>query len=238
VLISSLLLLLVVTIIALSMFRSFGMQEKIAGNMREKQRALQAAVSAQQYAENWLSQRGSTNATVDLQPACSMPIGQGQICNLALSQVVPGGDVTTCRGPSAARRSASPICRPGMVVNTTPPSIAQTRPIRAYYSAPIFYIADMGPSSDPTIPGEIYQIDAVGYGGVATTAAVVESTYAVYTSSSSPTGLCDEYQIFGSILGHAARRGAAGPAGANRFAVRISRAAATSTAGTSSRAHA
>ncbi len=32
------LLLVVVTIIALSMFRSFGIQEKIAGNMREKQR--------------------------------------------------------------------------------------------------------------------------------------------------------------------------------------------------------
>ena len=55
VLISSLLLLIVVTIIALSMFRSFGIQEKIAGNMREKQRALSAAVSAQQFAERWLS---------------------------------------------------------------------------------------------------------------------------------------------------------------------------------------
>jgi type IV pilus assembly protein PilX len=54
VLISSLLLLIVVTIIALSMFRSFGMQEKIAGNMREKQRAFQGAVSAQEFAENWL----------------------------------------------------------------------------------------------------------------------------------------------------------------------------------------
>ena len=39
---------------ALSMFRSFGIQEKIAGNMREKQRAVAAAVSAEVYAENWL----------------------------------------------------------------------------------------------------------------------------------------------------------------------------------------
>ena len=59
VLVSSLLLLIVVTIIALSMFRSFGIQEKIAGNMREKQRALQAAVSVQQYAEWWLSSFGA-----------------------------------------------------------------------------------------------------------------------------------------------------------------------------------
>jgi len=35
-LISSLLLLLIITILALSMFRSFGTQERIAGNLREK----------------------------------------------------------------------------------------------------------------------------------------------------------------------------------------------------------
>jgi type IV pilus assembly protein PilX len=55
VLISSLLLLLVVTILAVAIFRNYGMEEKIAGNTREKQRALHAAESAQQYAEWWLS---------------------------------------------------------------------------------------------------------------------------------------------------------------------------------------
>ena len=52
-----------------------------------------------------------------------------------------------------------------------------------YYDKPTFYISDMGASFDPNIPGEIYQVDAVGYGGNANTVAVVESTYAVYTSS-------------------------------------------------------
>jgi hypothetical protein len=45
----------------------------------------------------------------------------------------------------------------------------------------------MGPSADPGIPGEVYQVDAYGYGGSANTVAVVESTYAVYTSSSNRT---------------------------------------------------
>src|SRR5882757_52750 len=54
-LISGLLLLLVATILAMSMFRSYGTQQKIAGNVREKHRAVSAAVSAQQYAEYWLS---------------------------------------------------------------------------------------------------------------------------------------------------------------------------------------
>ena len=46
VLITSLLLLVVVTLLAVSMFRSFGIDEKIAGNIRDKQRATAAAESA------------------------------------------------------------------------------------------------------------------------------------------------------------------------------------------------
>src|ERR1700678_3801318 len=81
-LISSLLLLLVVTIIALSMFRSFGIQEKIAGNMREKQRALQAAESAEVYAEVWLQNNGGSGLTpsVNCSALLNANIGEGQIC--------------------------------------------------------------------------------------------------------------------------------------------------------------
>ena len=188
VLVTSLLLLLVVTIIALSMFRSFGMSEKIAGNMREKQRALQAAVSAQEYAENWLSTGGSTNASVPCTALLNANIGQGQICNLALSQVVPGGDVTNVPWTTGgAPVGVAYLPAISFNVSTTVTFNLASSANPSYYSAPIFYIADMGPSADPSIPGEIYQIDAVGYGGVKTTAAVVESTYAVYTSSSNRT---------------------------------------------------
>ena len=45
----------------------------------------------------------------------------------------------------------------------------------------------MGASADASIPGEIYQIDAVGYGGNSNTVAEVESTYAVYSSSANKT---------------------------------------------------
>ena len=54
-LITGMLLLIVLTILAMSMFRGYGTQQKIAGNVREKNRAVSAAVSAQQYAEYWLS---------------------------------------------------------------------------------------------------------------------------------------------------------------------------------------
>src|SRR3979411_1430529 len=55
VLITSLLLLLILTMLAVSMFRSYGVEERIAGNTRDKQRARSAAISAQQFAETWLS---------------------------------------------------------------------------------------------------------------------------------------------------------------------------------------
>jgi len=184
VLISSLLLLIVVTLIALSMFRSFGIQEKIAGNTRERQRALQAAVSAEAYAENWLS-GNATTASVTCSSLLNANIGQGQICSNKLPTVVT--DVTSVPWQIGGAPVGVTYLPPGMSVSTTTTVSAANVANPTYYATPTFYISDMGASADPNIPGEIYQVDAVGYGGAGTTAAVVESTYAVYTSSSNGT---------------------------------------------------
>src|SRR5437016_13363915 len=64
-LISSLLLLIIITILALSMFRSFATQENIASNLREKDRAWHAAASAQQYGE-WRLPAGNDGAIATL----------------------------------------------------------------------------------------------------------------------------------------------------------------------------
>jgi type IV pilus assembly protein PilX len=42
-LVAALLLLVVITILGIGMFRSFGIQERLAGNTRDKQRALHTA---------------------------------------------------------------------------------------------------------------------------------------------------------------------------------------------------
>jgi type IV pilus assembly protein PilX len=181
VLVSSLLLLLVVTIMALSMFRSFGIQEKVAGNMREKQRALQAAMSAQTYAEQWLINNAATSAPAACNTQLNANALQGQICSNKLWLVTP--NVAVVPWAIGAAPNVGVTYTPlGMNINTTPSS-------NTYYGAPTFYISDAGPSADPNVPGEIYQIDAFGYGGISTTAAVVESTYAVYSSSSNKGGL-------------------------------------------------
>jgi type IV pilus assembly protein PilX len=185
VLITSMLLLLVVTIMALSMFRSFGIQEKIAGNMREKQRALQAAVSAQTYAEQWLIANSGTSPSVVCNSLLSAPT-QGQICSNKLWLSLPAG-LTVATVPWAVAGTANvgvTYVPPGMTVAAASASSSNN-----YVTAPTFYISDAGPSADPNVPGEVYQVDSVGYGGNSNTAVVVESTYAVYSSSNNRGGL-------------------------------------------------
>jgi len=183
VLISSLLLLLVVTIMALSMFRSFGIQEKIAGNTREKQRALQAAVSTQQFAEWWLATQSNAPRAVSQGIASAADIscpnseldanlGQGQICLNTMPTAGGAGSVADW-----------PTNGNNVGVWYTPPGFnfigANTNLMvkDVYFARPRFYISDIGALA--TGRGEVYQIDAYSYGLGNTTLAVVESTVAV-----------------------------------------------------------
>jgi type IV pilus assembly protein PilX len=181
VLVTALLMLVVVTIIALAMFRSFGVDQKIAGNLREKQRALNAAETAEQYAEYWLANGGTANtapATCSTPSTAVSPTTPGQIClnGLDASATLPwtatGNNVGVTYTPNAPTY-LSPTASLLMPIGV--PAAATGN----YYAAPQFYITYVGVT---TTQGTIYQIDAVGYGGSPDTAAVVESTYKVQTS--------------------------------------------------------
>jgi type IV pilus assembly protein PilX len=172
-LVTSMLLLIIITIIALSMFRSFATQEHVAGNLREKERALHAAESVQQYGEWWLTQ--GNNAAIGA-VACAVGTlnananNQAQICNQTLTQQ---GYVLT-QVPWAIQVQYLP---PGMSVTAGVNGANGDPP---YALTPGFYITDLGPAGDGQ--GEAYQIDAYGSGSTAlnaasATVAVVESTY-------------------------------------------------------------
>jgi type IV pilus assembly protein PilX len=167
VLISALLLLLVATIMAISMFRSYGVQEKLAGNLREKERALHAAQTAQQYAEYWLSS-GSASQPVSCTTGASSSVGQ--TCTNAMA------DPTVL--PWTTGVSYVPT---GMSVSTTPQN-------GTYVKEPQFYVFYVGKGGG----GDLYQIDALGYGGTTNAVAVVESTYVVKTAGrcGDPTLIC------------------------------------------------
>jgi type IV pilus assembly protein PilX len=195
VLISAILLLLIITILAVSMFRSFGIQEKIAGNVREKQRALHAAEAAQQYAEWWLANQASQSPVlVTATQVCSTPVvvpnnaaSNIPICSNAFPTALDSGSPAVL--PWTIGGAGSPVgvqyTPPAMVgnINATTPSPG------SYYAAPLFYISALNncanaENSQPPSPC-FFQIDAVGYGGVnpsgngSAAVAVVESTYQI-----------------------------------------------------------
>jgi type IV pilus assembly protein PilX len=195
VLVISLLLLVVVTLLGIGMYRSFGLQGEIAGNLREKGRALQAAESAQQYAEAWLaSGANATTGTACGAPVLSANAGLGQVCSNILTTSVDGGSVANVPwtiGGAAVGVTYMPPCMVVQASNGTTTTAACSSALSSsngigygmggtYYAAPVFYISYLGASKDGT--GNAYQIDAVGYGTNASSVAVVESTYVVGSS--------------------------------------------------------
>lgn len=164
-LITGLLLLLVLTIIAVSMFRGFGTEEQVAGNTREKQRAVNAAVSAEQWAE-WYLDSGTAPGPSDCQ-AGVVSSNPGEVCNTALADFTqpPWGT-----GVTFTQFNQTLAGKTGAQFN--------------YYQPPVFYITKLG--SSVALGGDIYQIDAYGYGANASTVAVVQSTYVL---SNGPTNI-------------------------------------------------
>ena len=181
VLVTALLLLIVVTLLAVGMFRSFGLDERIAGNVREKQRALNAAETAEQYAEYWLA-NGTNNSTITCtgpataNPAAANPIGQ--ICSNTLPTVVPNvAQVPWLVGGVGANVAVTYTPATPTAMNVTGVNGGAGN----YYLAPAYYISYLGISANGL--QTFYQIDAVGYGGSPDTAAVVESTYVLQQST-------------------------------------------------------
>jgi type IV pilus assembly protein PilX len=179
VLISSLLLLMVVTIFAMSMFRSFGVEEKIAGNTRDKERARSAANAALQYAEWWITQNNWANTGI-CPAALWVAPAQGQVCmpaqipnvfNIApLNAIVP--NVANVPWLSGAQEIGTQYTPPGMnVTNAAAPDY--------YFGPPRFYISFVNNFDYGSHCGNLYQIDAWAYGGSPNTVAVVESQFEI-----------------------------------------------------------
>lgn len=177
VLVVSLLILIVMSIISVSMFRSFGQQERIAGNTREKLRAFHAAQSALQYGESWLAQGNGSPGT-----ACSTLLDANasppttQVCSARLAS----GLATTVPWLSSGTEIG---------VEFTPPTMntAGAGAVDSYVSRPHFHIAPVG--LDPSGQSTLYEVTAWAQGGNDTAVAVVQSVYAIKTGVINAGGL-------------------------------------------------
>lgn len=176
-LVAALLLLVVITILGVTMFRSYGLTERVAGNTRERERAVNAAMSAQAYAEFYLNGNKGANSV------------QNQDCSKL-------GQVT-------ASMSAVMVCTNALTNVTqvpwtnsfsyTPPGMSTTAgSVGAYSQGPQLYITFLGASNGSNQSysnqsgqnSSLFQIDAVAWGGAGNTVAVVESGYKVMTAYS------------------------------------------------------
>lgn len=179
VLIISLLLLVVVTILALAMFRGAGLEGRIAGNVLDKQRALEAATSTQDYAEHWLVNNVATAPLTACTAATFTGATAPTICSNSLAASTDGASASIVPWDMGGASNTL-----GYGYDPTITSTATLFPVNTaggpdnYYQAPTVYITDLG--GDATYAnGTDYQVDAWSYGGSTGTVAVVESTYQI-----------------------------------------------------------
>ncbi|MDE1947680.1 MAG: pilus assembly protein [Burkholderiales bacterium] len=162
VLITGLIFLVVLTLLGLALFRSGGMQERIAGNTREKQRALEAAESALQYGEWWVSEQNRGTGTPCTAVTNGNVVANMKVCSNALAN------------PTSLPWPAYASYQPPTMTVSTAGGLAANGDIN-YQAKPGVYISYLG--LDSTGKAQLYQVTAFGQGGSASTAAVVQSTY-------------------------------------------------------------
>lgn len=161
VLIASMLILLVLSFLAVSMYRGSGLQERIAGSIKEKGRSLQMAQLALHHAETLLDQSVAT--PLPEQNSCSGALTAATICansvnlkNAPVAKLVNGYSDTSAPHLSAADISASG----GQ---------------GTFYAYPQFYIQFLGLTANGQ--AQLYQITALGFGGNANAVSIVQSTF-------------------------------------------------------------
>ena len=181
-LITSLLIIVIVSMLAVSMYRGSGLLEKVAGNTLEKQRSLQAAQSALQYGEWWLA---SGAAGIGTGATCSGTVQVNNPANMRVcTQVFLPADALDL--PWSVRSEYTPpnmtvLAGGGLNGSTTTGITGDVN----YAAAPSLHVAYLGLGAGGS--ARLYQVTGVGWGGNASTASVVQSTYALTSSSTSLT---------------------------------------------------
>jgi Tfp pilus assembly protein PilX len=186
ILITSLLLLVVVTLLALAMFHGVGLEYRIAGNNMDKQRSLQAAESAQEYGEQWLMANApqDSGAAVGWGIPCvaanftsvTVPVMCSNTLESTLGYAnvgsVPWGGVASSLGVSY---------NPGGDLTQSSSGGQNT-----VANLPVVYLSRLGYDLG-TANSIDFIVDAWSNGGSASTVSVVESVYRI-TYIASPGG--------------------------------------------------
>lgn len=179
VLIAAMLMLVVITLLGVAMFRSYGLEQRIGGNTRDKSRAFHAATAGQSTAEQMLTQNNGVNASTG--SPCAGVMDGNSVGGMKVCSNVIQDDVQNVPWPSYVT-----YVPPNMSVGTDSAVLGN------YSEKPAVYISFLNASPPGAgIYSSTYQVDAVGYGSSPSSIAVVESIYAVQhfkTTESPPKG--------------------------------------------------
>jgi type IV pilus assembly protein PilX len=170
VLIASLLMLVVMTLLAVSMYHNFTIQENVASNTKEKGRSFQLAQSTLEYAEYVLVHNAASLPSA-INCASGTVFTTLTICSNSYSITNP----TSATGvTSLGAYQAYNSMQPAITVSTTVSG-------NSYYANPQYYFQYLGAAPGGT--GQIYQVTALSYGSTPNAVAVVQSTYELSTNT-------------------------------------------------------
>ena len=182
-LISAMLILVILTLLAITMFRGFGLQQKIAGNVREKQRAFEVAQNALQFGELWTIQQSMPSSGITCSALVTITSSdQMRACNTELSSATdPSGWVGSSSYTPTGMTVKAPADAAGGVVKDA----ANNVDIK-YAAAPQLYVAYLGLSANRN--DVLYSITGAGFGGTNGTVSVVQSVVTVPMTVKSKDG--------------------------------------------------
>lgn len=176
-LITVLMLLVMLTLLAISMYRGFGLQEKIAGNTREKERAFQGAQNTLQFGETLLMSGApatgipcSGNSTVTSK-------ADMRVCNAPLTNP---GDPDNWVAASIYQPPSMTVVAPGGPIGGLIDDPTTGQQDIKYLKLPKLNMSYMGRSDDAK--QALFLVTAAGYGGTDGTRAVVQSVYSISSS--------------------------------------------------------
>ena len=177
VLIAALLMLVVMTFMAVSMYRSFTAQQNMAANTKEKGRSFQMAMSTLQYAEYQLLLSGLSNVVATSCTAAPTTPSMFTICPFDPTNTISGSAMQLVGATQGVPAQITNGVLYDPSADDSSIQYSRTGGAGTYYKQPQYFVVYLGPDPKSTCQAKIYQITALGYGGTSGTVSVVQSTY-------------------------------------------------------------
>lgn len=171
---ASLIFLVLLTILGISMLSGFTQDQQMAGNVREKARALDSAQALLSSAQSWMAVPGNTYLGGWVTGVDCTNLSAINVSNALGNQIVCSNAIS------------NPTSLPwaGFKMNATPTAmqVSGTGGVNTYADNPSYHMQYIG-TATTTLPTAIYTVTATGTGGNADAVAVVQAVYQVQAKS-------------------------------------------------------